>query len=256
MPLACTIDESVFCSHGGIPRGRPQIAEESLAAAEANGSDTRLKDLEAMALPARISPTAPGFQEPGEPDQLESWERDMAMDLMWGDPCPSNPCSGIDQESPLLDHRGFGPGQRGGAAIMFGQRAVDDFLDRNNVTLMIRAHQATSAGISVTKNGRVITVFSTSSDHALGENSTCAYILVEDHRVTPVNRVVEATPRQYSTSNTAQASTSFSLQKQLTQKVPSLSNNSGSKTAISSNSNIVSLEAKTLLRVLPPSQAA
>jgi len=199
LPLAATIDGSVFCSHGGIPRQREGF--ECFREDE----DTRLADITSLPAAMKITPLrlksdAEDSDTPLDEHytELEPWQTTLSMDLLWGDPCPSNEenvqCYN-DQENEALDDRGFGPGQRGGAAIMFGQRAVDEFFANNSFSIMLRAHQASTAGISVTKRGRVVTVFSTSKDHALGDASTCAYTLVEDGKVIAVNRIVEEMPR-------------------------------------------------------------
>ncbi|GBG25641.1 Serine/threonine-protein phosphatase [Hondaea fermentalgiana] len=235
LPLACVIDESVFCSHGGIPRQRgapslPSNGSDPCESESANDSeegaqgifdfsqrdqegkspeeDTRLADIASMPSIMKITPMRLGPEEDEDEDEemaiavalkapeLEPWQTSLAMDLLWGDPCPSNGLAAANgtsakQESPHLDASGFGPGQRGGAAIMFGQRAVDEFFASNGFTIMLRAHQASAAGVAVSKNGKVVTVFSTSKDHALGDKSTCAYMLVEDSKVIAVNRIVE-----------------------------------------------------------------
>eukprot|EP00516_Mucochytrium_quahogii_P005125 CAMPEP_0203760404 /NCGR_PEP_ID=MMETSP0098-20131031/13702_1 /ASSEMBLY_ACC=CAM_ASM_000208 /TAXON_ID=96639 /ORGANISM=" , Strain NY0313808BC1" /LENGTH=474 /DNA_ID=CAMNT_0050653943 /DNA_START=239 /DNA_END=1663 /DNA_ORIENTATION=- len=191
LPMACTIDEKIFCSHGGIPRQRQGDSEE----------DTRLEDIANLPVPARLNPLKISgedfddeyaFRNP----ELSGWKATLAMDLLWGDPCPGEApheddeysSDDSEQENRALDEFGFGPGHRGGAAIMFGQRAVDDFFERFNFSVMLRAHQASLAGVHITKEGKIITVFSTSKDHGLGENSSCAYLLVEDLQVTVVNR--------------------------------------------------------------------
>lgn len=204
LPLACSIDKTVFCSHGGMPRAVAPVAAapDAAAAAVAACKDSRLYDMAAFPLPAALAQEHALGQMPNEQEQaalggrpLTLTQATLGLDVLWSDPVNSDPSCvprAGEQESPLLDAYGFGPGQRGGAAIMFGQRAVDDFLRNNGFSLMIRAHQASQAGISVAKNGKVITVFSTSKDHSLGDSSSCAYVLVEDQRVMAVNRVIEA----------------------------------------------------------------
>lgn len=45
--------------------------------------------------------------------------------------------------------------------------------------MIIRAHQATAAGVDLTESARVCTVFSTSKDHGCGANATCGCLLIE-----------------------------------------------------------------------------
>ena len=72
---------------------------------------------------------------------------------------------------------------------MYGKKAIDDFLEENDLTCIIRAHEATVAGVSVTKSAKVVTVFSTSKDHGCGSHAMCGYVLIDEHRLTVINRV-------------------------------------------------------------------
>ena len=75
--------------------------------------------------------------------------------MLWSDPAPS-------QQEKWLDKSGFGEGERGPGAICFGDKAIQNFLDTNNLSHILRAHEPTQKGINISKGGRVITIFSTS----------------------------------------------------------------------------------------------
>lgn len=83
---------------------------------------------------------------------------------------------------------GFGESLRGGGAICFGTKAIDDFLTEGNLSYIVRAHEAHSEGVSLSKGAKVFTVFSTSKDHGQGKGATCGCILVDLHRLLVINR--------------------------------------------------------------------
>lgn len=78
-----------------------------------------------------------------------------------------------------LDQTGFGESLRGGGAICFGAKAIDDFLSQGNMSYIVRAHEAHSEGVSLSKGAKVFTVFSTSKDHGQGKGAMCGCILVD-----------------------------------------------------------------------------
>eukprot|EP01059_Diplonema_ambulator_P034344 TRINITY_DN7632_c0_g1_i1.p1 TRINITY_DN7632_c0_g1~~TRINITY_DN7632_c0_g1_i1.p1 ORF type:complete len:585 (+),score=150.67 TRINITY_DN7632_c0_g1_i1:40-1755(+) len=137
LPLTAVIDDTIFCTHGGIPRFF-------------GGADNRM---------ARLRDTFrfPRFETffecgPGEPAHIQMC-REMAADCCWSDPAES--------EDHLNEH-GFGENPRGQGIIVFGSKAVDDFLAKNDLKYIFRAHQEKSDGLKVSKNARVLTIFSTS----------------------------------------------------------------------------------------------
>lgn len=91
------------------------------------------------------------------------------------------------QEATIGDS-GFGESLRGGGAICFGTKAIDDFLTQGNLSYIVRAHEAHSEGVSLRKGAKVFTVFSTSKDHGQGKGATCGCILVDFQRLLVINR--------------------------------------------------------------------
>ena len=71
---------------------------------------------------------------------------------------------------------------------MFGHAAIDQFLEANNLSYIIRAHEAHANGVSLSKGGRVFTVFSTSKDHRQGSNAMAGCILVDNYMIQVINR--------------------------------------------------------------------
>lgn len=68
-------------------------------------------------------------------------------DLLWPDPVPS--FSGL-----------FKSGKRGSGSIGFGEAATRNFLEKNNLSLIVRSHEMVMEGFNVTHGGAVLTVFS------------------------------------------------------------------------------------------------
>ena len=96
----------------------------------------------------------------------------LAFICLWADPADQ------DQEV-TLDSHGFGSSSRGGGTVIFGHKAVDDFLCAHGFSHIFRAHEATASGIAVSKGAKVITVFSTSKDHGCGSDAVCGCVLVD-----------------------------------------------------------------------------
>eukprot|EP01059_Diplonema_ambulator_P020060 TRINITY_DN33757_c0_g1_i1.p1 TRINITY_DN33757_c0_g1~~TRINITY_DN33757_c0_g1_i1.p1 ORF type:complete len:353 (+),score=99.24 TRINITY_DN33757_c0_g1_i1:313-1371(+) len=153
LPICATIDDRVFCTHGGIPRfwGAPTQA-----------SDTRLLPL---LTPSTYTPFPSLFgskvealldQQPTEElkTQLKrAWL--LTFDLLWSDPVKT-------QEDPL-DAYGFGKSTRDSTVASFSDTAVNTFLDNHNYDLMIRGHEEKTAGLKISQDSRVVTVFSCSN---------------------------------------------------------------------------------------------
>ena len=75
--------------------------------------------------------------------------------MLWADPAPG-------QQEGSLDANGFGVGERGPSAVCFGQNAVEEFIQNDELSHILRAHEPTASGVSVRKGAKVITIFSTS----------------------------------------------------------------------------------------------
>lgn len=49
---------------------------------------------------------------------------------------------------------GFGESPRGGGSVCFGTKAIDNFLARNNLSYIVRAHEAHAHGVALSKGAR------------------------------------------------------------------------------------------------------
>lgn len=135
LPLAATIDDVIFCVHGGIPR--PVNESEVLSISLINLIPT----------PYELSPIVE--------DHDSAIIQRLVTDLLWSDPARA-------QQEAFLDKNGFGEGERGPGAVCYGQKAIEEFIAHNNLTHIFRAHEPTAFGVSVRKGAKVITIFSTS----------------------------------------------------------------------------------------------
>lgn len=175
MPLAAIVDSSLFCVHGGIPR---PLHAEGLASNDTSSpfdnvtNDQRLDEIRSM--PIRL-----GVRPPLE-HETEAVNR-MAVDLLWSDPAKA-------RQEGSLGEDGFGEGLRGPDAVCYGEKAVDDFLKRFGLSYIVRAHEPTYSGITVSKSARVLTVFSTSKDHGCGDGASCGCILVDNDFIYAINK--------------------------------------------------------------------
>lgn len=97
---------------------------------------------------------------------LEIPEKGVVADLLWSDP---------DRNTSL-----WGPNERG-VTFTWGQKIADDFISKNKLTMVIRAHQMVQNGIDFPfyPNKNVITVFS-ASNYLGNSNNVGAFIEIEE----------------------------------------------------------------------------
>ena len=124
LPLAAVINKRIFCVHGGIPR--------TICKREPN-----------------ILKTISGIQRP----LFQPLKLVVVKDILWSD--PASPESEDDSSF-------FIQSPRGSDNKCFCRKAVELFLLLSGCSHIIRAHQYKSYGLQYAKNGKVITVFSSS----------------------------------------------------------------------------------------------
>lgn len=156
MPIAATIDDQIFCAHGGIPT-----------------SALRLDEL--YQVPSPLS-------DP-ENQSASAWE------ILWNDPVSSTEYSEYADllrkqpggQQAVTNMQGYLPNTKRGTAFFFGEEAVKRFLHMNNLSHVIRAHECVPPGYALHCNGRVVTIFS--SSHYCGATNDAACILVEREKL-------------------------------------------------------------------------
>eukprot|EP00559_Dactyliosolen_fragilissimus_P003431 CAMPEP_0184858862 /NCGR_PEP_ID=MMETSP0580-20130426/3896_1 /TAXON_ID=1118495 /ORGANISM="Dactyliosolen fragilissimus" /LENGTH=631 /DNA_ID=CAMNT_0027355195 /DNA_START=26 /DNA_END=1921 /DNA_ORIENTATION=+ len=166
LPLAAVIDQDIFCVHGGIPR--------SIKKSNNANCVNRIQDILKV-------PKIAGINPPYE-HEYDKYQQ-VASDCIWSDPA-----SELQEQTTVNPNNGFGESLRGGGAICFGQKAVQDFLAEHNFSYIMRAHEAHADGVAVSKGGKVFTIFSTSKDHNQGNEAMAGCILVDFEKMQVINR--------------------------------------------------------------------
>ncbi|KAJ8923305.1 hypothetical protein NQ315_001863 [Exocentrus adspersus] len=137
MPIAATIDNKLFCCHGGIP-------------------------------PPWLCPAISAINDIPVPLNQPDSQSSLAWELMWNDPVrPKTMTDKLTME--LLANEGFAVNTRRGTAHIFSVEALERFLKANQLTHLVRAHEVAQAGFQVQQKGKLLTVFS-SSKYCGGQN--------------------------------------------------------------------------------------
>lgn len=156
MPVAATIDDQIYCAHGGIPT-----------------SATRLDELYNIPSP---------LPDP-ENQSAAAWE------ILWNDPVSTTEYSEYADllrkqpggQQAVANMQGYLPNTKRGTAFFFSEEAVKRFLHLNSLSHIIRAHECVPPGYALHCNGKVITIFS--SSHYCGATNDAACILVEREKL-------------------------------------------------------------------------
>ena len=75
----------------------------------------------------------------------------------------------------LMANDGFAANTRRGTAHVFTVEALERFLNTNNFSHLVRAHEVASAGFNVQQKARLLTVFS-SSKYCGGQNDAACIL--------------------------------------------------------------------------------
>ncbi|CAF1265219.1 unnamed protein product [Adineta steineri] len=150
LPLAAVIDDKILCLHGGIP------------------SPT--------ACPGDFVSTVNDIIVPlSEPES----ESSLAWEIMWNDPFSID--TNTAAQIPSGATGGFFPNTRRSTGNYFTGEALMAFLEKNNFTHVIRAHEVVQVGFKVQLSGRLLTVFS--SSHYCGGTNEAATVLVDSAKL-------------------------------------------------------------------------
>ncbi|KAJ8312221.1 hypothetical protein KUTeg_009594 [Tegillarca granosa] len=150
MPIAATVDDRVFCVHGGIPT--------------ADNDGGHIEAINRVPVPLK------------DPEM----ESPLAWEIMWSDPVS------LDLLTPetlqdLSEHKGFIYNTRRGTAHFFSCDALLEFLERNKLSHVIRAHEVQETGFQVQQQGKLLTVFS--SSHYCGGSNEAACVLADNYKL-------------------------------------------------------------------------
>ncbi|CEL97728.1 unnamed protein product [Vitrella brassicaformis CCMP3155] len=143
LPLAALVDGQIFAIHGGI--------------GDSIGSVDDLRDLRKpinIPIPSNLHPA--------------SLEQRRILDALWSDPTDSE------------EHFGTIASQRGNNTCRFGPDRVMDFCERNQLKMVIRAHECVKYGYEWFARNRLLTVFSASNYCNAFANDAAAVVLRRD----------------------------------------------------------------------------
>ncbi len=131
LPISATINEKIFAVHGGLSPNAPTLAA--------------------------IKALPPVLADP-ETESKIAWE------LLWSDPCHMQQYLDVMDANELSSAQfakdGYVTNFKRGAAYLFNERAAKDFLARNRLSHMIRAHEPPPLGYAHHAKNLVTTVFS------------------------------------------------------------------------------------------------
>ncbi|OMJ90431.1 hypothetical protein SteCoe_7238 [Stentor coeruleus] len=124
LPLAAIIEDKVICLHGGIGSSLETVSQ-----------------IEALSRPLEVV------------HEVSNDLQQLIVDILWSDPTDNDLEIGI-HPNVIRDPNGTGN------IVKFGPDRVKDFLTRNGLSLIIRAHECVMDGFERFAGGDLITVFS------------------------------------------------------------------------------------------------
>jgi hypothetical protein len=100
------------------------------------------------------------------------------VDVLWSDPTDSDVEMGI-QPNSTRDPTGVGN------IVKFGPDRVDEFLNTNNLSLILRAHECVMDGFERFAGGNLITVFSATDYCGRHKNAGAILFLTKNFQIKP-----------------------------------------------------------------------
>ncbi|KAF4533350.1 hypothetical protein B566_EDAN002747 [Ephemera danica] len=151
LPLGSVVDGKVLVVHGGIS----EKTDFNL-----------LWTLDRFKLSSLMDP--PQDDESGiESREKQEWRQ--VFDLLWSDPQAAEGCAHNTMR---------------GAGTYFGPDVTEKFLERNNLSLLVRSHECKLEGYEVVHNNKCITIFSASDYYEVGSNKG-AYVKLSGCPLSP-----------------------------------------------------------------------
>ena len=95
----------------------------------------------------------------------------LVLDILWSDPTDTDHDLGI-QPNQLRDP------QNAGNIVKFGPDRVESFLEKNNLKMIVRAHECVMDGFERFAGGKLITVFS-ATDYCRKHKNAGAILIVK-----------------------------------------------------------------------------
>ena len=144
MPLAAIINDKqssnkIMCVHGGI-----------------GNSINKVEDVEKIQRPLKITL-----------GNINDTAQQMAMDLLWSDPCPNDDMTGMHANTLRDPHKQSN-------IMMYGKDVVEKFLATNHVSMIVRSHQNPQDAIEKYASNQVVSITSCSNYCGTSENDAAS----------------------------------------------------------------------------------
>lgn len=149
LPLAGVISDKVICLHGGI-------------------GSTLLKISQIEELPRPLKVT----------QEVTNDTQQLVIDILWSDPTDDDLERGI-QPNPSRDTSGTGN------IVKFGPDRVEELLDANSLSMIIRAHECVMDGFERFAHGSLITVFSATDYCGQYKNAGALLLIKKNFEIVP-----------------------------------------------------------------------
>ena len=120
----------------------------------------------------RVIETVAQIEELQRPISLKDGNQ-VYTDLLWSDPTTSDAVEGVQ------------PSPRGPGLVCFGPDRVEEFCSRNNLQMMIRAHECVMDGFERFASGKLITLFSATNYCGTANNAGAILVLGRDMVMVP-----------------------------------------------------------------------
>lgn len=156
LPICAIVENQIFCCHGGI------------------SPDLFLSDVSNL---TKLRKRICNIQRP-----CDVPEDGLLCDLLWADPCY------LDMKNEVSDIPDWEPNERG-VSYVFSPRIVDQFLERFNLDLIVRAHQVVEDGYEFYANRSLVTIFSAPNYCGEFDNAAAVFCL---SRISSMNKSNEA----------------------------------------------------------------
>ena len=144
LPFAAVIEDQILCLHGGI-----------------GANVKKLEDIDSIKRPFNVV------------HEAQTQQQKLAMDILWSDPTDTDEELGI-QPNMQRDSNGYGN------IVKYGPDIVRDFLQKNNLSHIIRAHECVLDGFERFAGGLLITVFS-ATDYCGRHGNAGAMLIINQH---------------------------------------------------------------------------
>ena len=162
LPFSAVIDESIFCAHGGIPFTILTI--------------DGLNQLPNVIAEPEIEAAAVWEVSRCSYKQTTNCNC-FYLQILWSDPITTAEYRQLTEFMSRKDDSGYLSNMKRSTAFYFSEKATSNFLKKNNLSRVIRAHEVVNEGYRFNHNGAVITIFSCS--HYCGSPNKAAAIMVE-----------------------------------------------------------------------------